>query len=826
MVRRVPCRLLCSLLLLAAASPAFTAGARSVSGKVYDSDGRPASAATVYLIVYDRNTFEDRGLLKSRTQPDGSFSFPPPREETQISSLGVLAVKQGYGAWGARIEPEQPRSGLEIRLAPEVTLEGTVRDWEGRPLPKAKVRVGGGQWSGWVSLPEHLDALMTATDAAGRFRLRGLAEEGAVSLEFICTGYARWGKHVRVAERPAIAARLRPAAAITGRVLYEGTRKPAAGVRVSCQQQWPSGAPDHYAGFGRAVTDAQGRFRFDGLWPGRYTVLFSDPEKQKAWAAMERVVESAASGKVALCEEMLLTRGGFVAGKVLDRETGKPVAGAQVGSHRSDRQQWVPGPGTKTAADGTYRLRLPPAKWRVQAEHWQGGYLPPWQERQEPTEVGVAMGKTVSGIDFTLQRGAEVKGIVLDPDGRPDPRAKIWGPHIWEHGVQPDGTFTLKTLRPGGPVTLTVRGSDRALKAEVEVTPRPGASEPVTIRLKRGLAVSGRVVDSRGQPLPNAEARAERRIEMGDGGWTFVAMDTARADAEGRFTLWLLPGIEHQVNATAPGFGGAQQAEVMVRDAGIDVGTLTLAAANLAVAGRVTDAEGKPVSGVQLHAGGEGQPLRGPSETVTDEQGRYRIEGLAAGKLFLSLNHPTYGWDYRDNIDAGATGIDFVLVPEQEPRPKPVLKPGDAAPEIAVARWLTGEADGRLPGAPGLKALRGRVVVLQFAMAHNPAVESCSARLAALQRRYGRDRVAVVAIYDASLSAEETRSYLQTLGVSYPAGIVGSTPQFGWNSPVFRRYGVRAVPSLYLIDPRGRLRAVNPSLPELESQVRRLVSRR
>src|SRR5439155_26444923 len=131
------------------------------------------------------------------------------------------------------------------------------------------------------------------------------------------------------------------------------------------------------------------------------------------------------------------------------------------------------------------------------------------------------------------------------------------------------------------------------------------------------------------------------------------------------------------------------------------------------------------------------------NEVMTDEAGRDRIAGLAAGKVQVHVQHPATGFDYRDGVETGSTEVDFVLVPEQDPRSvgsrwEPGPKPGDPAPEIAVARWLSSQR------GPRLRDLRGRVVVLQFACAYNPAVEAAATSLEALLQRYGSRGVTFV----------------------------------------------------------------------------------
>jgi protocatechuate 3,4-dioxygenase beta subunit len=801
---------------LLAVAPAIGRAAENgaVSGRVLDPQGRAVGAARVYLVSYDAR---GKALLKqARSAPDGSFAFPALKanERPQV----VVAVQEGYGGQAAEIGPQGPRSGLEIRLEAAAELTGKVLDPAGKPIAGVNVGVTGGNWGGRFYLADPYAVLSAVTDAAGAFRIRGVPPAADVGLRFTHPRYARWGQYLRMAEQPSLTVRLPRAARITGRVVYEGSRKPASGVRVSCRQAWPEG-PSYTAG-AEAVTDKSGRYHFDGLLPGKYSVHLMTGDFQEEWTATERWVNRVAEGREAVCDPVILIRGGLVTGTVTDRETGAPLAEARVSANRVVQQMWAPGPGAKTDARGVYRLRVPPGKWRVQAE-WREGYLSPWQDGgpQPGSEVTIAEGKKITGLRFSLQPAAEVSGVVVDPENRPDRGATLWAPNTWEQNVRQDGTFTVTGMKPGATATLAVRGSNRALKAWVEVTPRKEPSEPITIRLERCVPASGRVLDEQGRPLKAIAVRAERQMFHGDRSWSQVAMDTTTTDADGRFTLWLLPGAEHDVKASAKGYGEAKLAAVTVKDANTEIGALSLKQADRVITGRVTDLDGKAVAGARIHVWGEGQSEQ-REEAVSDDAGRYRIENLSPGKVQVNVNHPTYGWDYRNNVETGSTNVEIVLTPQEPPRlPGQRLKPGAAAPEITVAQWLNGQ-DGK-----ALKALRGQVVLLLFGTPHNPAVEAASEQLAALQRKYGRRGMAIMAIYDASLPAAETAAYVKARGLPYPVAIVPASPQLGWNSDPFKRYGVHSVPSLFLIDRQGTLRAVNPSLGELEAALDKLVSR-
>lgn len=798
------------LALLTTAYPAPAAESGPVSGRVLDTAGNPAGDAVVYLVQH--RTRGEPLVRRVPTGADGSFTFMslPPTDQ----GLRLVAQKDGFGAGLAVVNPGDPRSGIEIALKPPVELTGRVLDKAGKPIPSASVRLVNARWEdNWVWFPEALDAFSARSDATGAFRMRGLPEGTEnFSLAFEHPRYAKWQLWVETFPRAPVTARLRPAARLVGRVVYEKTGHPAAGVKIAVRQE--SGPDNHYRHYATVVTDRNGRYRAEQLPPGRYMVSLTEWEQPAGWTATARRVEGVPEGKEAVCSDLVLIRGGLVTGVVGDRETGRPIAEARVSANRSGVPGWEPGGGAMTGPKGVFSLRLPPGRWRVQA--WHPRYVQPWRDQRETTQVEVAAGQTVRNVRFALAPTLELHGVVLTPDGRPAAGAKLIA--LWERNgrTRPDGTFTLSGFEPDSTTTLIALGADRALKAVAELPIRSGESEPVILRLTRGVTVTGRLTNDEGMPLAGAKVRAECRVQINANSWYHAEIDTTTSDAEGRFTLWLLPDLEHRVIARAEGYGQVLRPTVSAKADGVDLGTLTLHRANRFIAGRVTDVYGQPVAGARISAW-----LPEPQEhraTTTDDRGRYRIEGLPPGRAQLSLEHPGAEFDFRV-VETGATDADFVLLRRESAPPRDRLKPGDAAPEIGPATWLNGR------GIPSLKALRGKVVLLQFGAAHNPAVEATARQLEALTRRYG-GRVAVVALYDASLPAKELAAYARARNLRHLVGVVAPSPGLGWDSPAFRRYGVHAVPSLFLIDRRGRVRAVNPAPEVLERQVRRLLQAR
>jgi len=215
--------------------------------------------------------------------------------------------------------------------------------------------------------------------------------------------------------------------------------------------------PASFMGFERpptATTDDQGRFRFEGVAPGRYRAA-----AQKAGFAlpfggqrpMHEVEVSSAGGAAAV--ELVLQRGAVIAGRVVDA-AGEPVVDARVTAMRSGRAvlgnampdaaaaarmpRFVPaGPGAQTNDLGEFRLHsLPPGEYVVQAAPRpdMGGafaaaggmatvatFHPGATSPDDAQMVTVAPGQTVSEITVRMAQAPvfQVSGVVVDDAGQP-----------------------------------------------------------------------------------------------------------------------------------------------------------------------------------------------------------------------------------------------------------------------------------------------------------------------------------------------------------------------------------------------------------------------
>jgi hypothetical protein len=132
--------------------------------------------------------------------------------------------------------------------------------------------------------------------------------------------------HQRLTNR--ISALAQPISTIEGRVTYQNSGQPAAGVRILAQttavSHPPPGDPPLRRNYGVAKTDADGHYKFVDLSPANWNI-FVDADGWTASAIDSLPLES---GQDVTGADLQLVKGGFLNGRVID-EAGNPVALAE-----------------------------------------------------------------------------------------------------------------------------------------------------------------------------------------------------------------------------------------------------------------------------------------------------------------------------------------------------------------------------------------------------------------------------------------------------------------------------------------------------------------
>ncbi|CAN5549284.1 hypothetical protein BH10PLA2_BH10PLA2_18620 [soil metagenome] len=312
------------------------AESRNLSGTCKSNSGDPLAA--VELVLYRRGDQQEKvsRLEVTTTDSKGRFQFRDhsasvDKATDKRSRFTLVIRKPGYGS--IIIDGPYASSSpgaLRFTLRPAATLQGRVTDPTGKPVADAMVWAGGGE-KGPID-----GVLSTRTGADGRFSISDMAAWGEDARKPKPRGDGGYqvlaGCYFDVLhpdfahERPmyrnipdTVDVRLQPAGAIEGRVVDQVAGRPAAGVAVWLQGTTKGGPKG--GGWQTTRTDAEGKYRLTSLVPATYNLCAH--AEDRACVALDSFAVRA--GKPSPVPELKLVEGGWIEGRLVDVETGKPL---------------------------------------------------------------------------------------------------------------------------------------------------------------------------------------------------------------------------------------------------------------------------------------------------------------------------------------------------------------------------------------------------------------------------------------------------------------------------------------------------------------------
>ncbi len=602
------------------------ADGRPVRGKVVDDQGQPVAGAAVELRPWERP--DDPQFLKmmlkirridTTTGPDGVFEARGMTGERVV----VQASKAGYTT-ATKLGVKLDEAELVVQIQRGCTVRGRVLDPDGQPVARFRIDTRS-------QAPKAQAAEGQPVDASAR-------RDGADGMSGPSWQRGRRGQREQTVQLP------------------EGQTMAERG--MSMEGNW------------REIASDDGRFELTGIPPGAVRVRiraegYLDPENQEIELAAGQVGEEL---------QFELRPGLCAAGVVLDAATGKPVSDAQVTAYR---QKEAKGRGmfqmnidpedmdflglssatgrrsAMTDSQGRFAIEaLGAGTYRFTARH-------PDMAKSSAKDVELVADREPEPIEITLDAGGSIEGMVTGMLQRPLADAVI-AAFSMQSGTLRSGTtdkrghYLIDGLPPGQYAVFKSRMDERADNIPLEllsnmrlktITVRIGkvARLDIADETEDGVRVFG-VVRENGAPVPRALVTllgADRDGILGMG---------VRAKAAGDDGVYELAGIK-------PGSYVAQISRFQGRPVQTSMTVevpegqfefrLDLDLPSSDVAGRVVDAGGNPIAGVQVSLGSDDSGLGGSEGLIgmiaqgglgqarTNAQGEFRMRSVSAGTYRL-----------------------------------------------------------------------------------------------------------------------------------------------------------------------------------------------
>lgn len=597
---------------------------RTLTGRVL-LDDRPASGAEVVVTGQHRTE-------RVSTDADGRFSVSGLR-------LGDYNASARLGPNGGRrevsLDGREP-AFVELHLRRLGTISGTVRDGKGAPLAGATVA---GDWSGAgdvasVTAETGDDGTYLLELHDGRWRVRAKKDR-----------YLPSEQRVQLADGALVTSDL----VLENASVISGIVRDEAGRPIERAQIVAASVPGKRAGStGYAVSRMDGTFDLD-LTPDTYEIRVTHAD----FITWKQSSQAPRSGLLVTLKE-----GAVIAGVVIDTE-GEPIRNAAVSVHPAGDADFAPGSRqqasrrARSRSDGVFELSgLEEGPYLVRARVWSEGESLTVVEKEVTIE-----GSERIEIVLQLERGADISGVVVEPDGRPVAEIGLRATPAGQKdtGRRGERGFLVATTDAQGRFTLSNATADEYV---VSIDPtlheqsekpraRPG-DRNLRITARPRAAVRGRVVDAAGEPIRD-----------------FSVDTTPMFTDDGVFRYPIDRNYRPPLQIVAEGYASELRHVEIQHGVVVDLGDIVMSRGRQ-ITGVVLDEEtGLPLAGAKLllDPGVGPMQLLGaarafPPSAVTTPAGRFVLSNVPEREAIVAVMHD----DYQARVETLASGSDAVTV--------------------------------------------------------------------------------------------------------------------------------------------------------------------
>ena len=289
---------------------------------------------------------------------------------------------------------------------------------------------------------------------------------------------------------------------------------------------------------------------------------------------------------------------------------------------------------------------------------------------------------TSDPVVIRTSAGAKVAVDVKDDAGAPVANAsvKLTGYDVTK-STAADGTAMLSPVHPGW-VGVDVTADGYASTSAFGQVGSAGATASIHVKLHKGVAVAGRVVDETGKGI------AKVHITVGESMWFPTTAGETMTDDKGDFQIAALAAGTHILRAEDGEHAPARSVPVTVADRAITGLTITMKEGGV-IRGQVVDTKGGGAgyATIRIAPQGIGEMMSPGRQAVADKQGNFEVRGLARGKLQVRASSEDASSKLLDlDLSSQAVAKDVRLVLDETGTIAGIVVDGDGkpVPEIQV----------------------------------------------------------------------------------------------------------------------------------------------
>jgi protocatechuate 3,4-dioxygenase beta subunit len=645
-----------------------------VTGKVLTLSGKPAVGASVHFLSLSGGSDRPYAQAFTTSKADGSFYiFVSDSEMKNARGHGasnVLLATLGSETGFVCIDDDKfKRTVIELQTSATVAFHAV--DENGAPVEGATVVVS--------NIETTQNSYRVDWGANGGAPWKAFTDKlGNASISNVpCGSYVNFtvdsGKYTALNDINLSDLTVNPGVqnlhlaipgAITGKVVYADTNKPAADLFVSVTE--PTRSHDYHV-----KTDANGVYSFPRVTPGTYSVspgLYGDLSEE--WAVAPKAGVTVEAGKTLSDTNFTIIKGGILTGKVTDKKTGNPVTDFRIDI--SVAGDYIAFPMIAMIhKDGTYKIHVPPGDISIMAYSPNVSML----NGNDAISMRLEDGETKTR-DFSIDAVAPLRaihGTAVDTKGAPVASANI---SLYSTGRPPQldvtdaqGKFKFNDARSGDFLVGTVKRFATAGPVTV-----PNGDSDIKLSLDAPISYAkGIVTDQDGKPIKGAIVSLDMWPSGANG--SGFGIKKSASDSMGRY--WIGPIFSpfvYSVGAVAGGYSNAWSGQIAApKGLPLDIPVTKLSKLDGVVSGVVLDEDDKPIPDVKVSLDWNNE-----SSELTDSNGRFTLNHFPRGKARINAQKQGY---YESNSEEAASGekdFEITMVKAESQTQRPTLPSGDA----------------------------------------------------------------------------------------------------------------------------------------------------